>query len=282
MSGIAARFAALKREGRAGLVTYIMAGDPDAATTSAILDGLPGAGADVIELGMPFSDPMADGPAIQAAGLRALAGGMTLAGTLALVRGFRARHAETPIVLMGYFNVLFSYGVERFMRDARAAGVDGLIIVDLPPEEADEAAPHARANGLDLIRLATPTSDDARLPRVLEGASGFLYYVSVLGVTGTRSVDTRAVDAAVARLRKHTRLPIAVGFGIKTPEAAAAIARSADAVVVGSAFVQTIADSLTATGKAGSDTVARVLQLVGALAAGVRSAAPADAKAAAR
>jgi len=282
VSRIAARFAALKREGRTGLVTYVMAGDPDASTSAAILDGLPAAGADVIELGMPFSDPMADGPAIQAAGLRALAGGMTLVGTLALVRGFRVRHAETPVVLMGYFNVVFSYGVDRFMRDARDAGVDGVIIVDLPPEEANEAAPQARANGIDLIRLATPTSDDARLPRVLEGASGFLYYVSVLGVTGTRSVDDRAVSKAVARLRRHTKLPIAVGFGIKTPEAAAAVARSADAVVVGSAFVQAIAESLTASGKPGPDTVGRIHQLVRALSNGVRSAAGAGAEAVSR
>ena len=282
MSRIAARFAALKREGRAGLVTYVMAGDPDPGTTAAILEGLPGAGADVIELGMPFSDPMADGPAIQAAGLRALAGGMTLKATLALVRGFRTGDDTTPVVLMGYFNVVFNYGVDAFMRDAKTAGVDGVIIVDLPPEEANEAAPQARANGLDLIRLATPTSDDARLPRVLEGASGFLYYVSILGITGTRSVDDRAVSHAVALLRRHTQLPIAVGFGIKTPEAAAAIARSADGVVVGTAIVQAIAGSLTASGKAGPDTVARVLQLVGALSEGVRGAAASGAKAAAR
>jgi len=221
VSRLAPRFAALKQEGRAGLVTYVMAGDPDAATTAKILAGLPVAGADVIELGMPFSDPMADGPAIQAAGLRALAGGMTLKGTLDLVRGFRAKDSATPIVLMGYFNVLFAYGVDRFMRDASTAGADGVIIVDLPPEESAEAAPQAAANGLDLIRLATPTSDDKRLPRILEGASGFLYYVSILGITGTRSVDDRAVKEAVKRLRRHTQLPIAVGFGIKTPEAAA-------------------------------------------------------------
>ncbi|MBL8700258.1 MAG: tryptophan synthase subunit alpha [Alphaproteobacteria bacterium] len=281
MSRLAGRFAALAREGRAGLVTYVMAGDPDAATTAKILEGLPAAGADVIELGMPFSDPMADGPAIQAAGLRALAAGMTLKGTLALVRGFRAKDDATPIVLMGYFNVVFAYGVEAFMRDARDAGVDGLIIVDLPPEESAEAAPQARAQGLDLIRLATPTSDDKRLPKVLEGASGFLYYVSVLGVTGTRSIDERAAGDAVARLRKHTRLPIAVGFGIKTPEAAAAIARVADAAVVGTALVQAIAGSLTPEGKAGADTPARALDLVRALAAGVRGART-DAKATAR
>ncbi|MFM8991767.1 MAG: tryptophan synthase subunit alpha [Alphaproteobacteria bacterium] len=272
MSRIGPRFEKLRREGRAGLVTYVMAGDPDAATTARILAGLPAAGADVIELGMPFSDPMADGPAIQAAGLRALAGGMTLKGTLELVRGFRATDAETPVVLMGYFNVLFAYGVEAFMRDAREAGADGVIIVDLPPEESGEAAPQAAAHGLDFIRLATPTSDDRRLPRILEGASGFLYYVSILGITGTRSVDDKAVREAMARIRRHTRMPVAVGFGIKTPESAAAIARDADAAVVGSAIVQAVADTLDASGKATAATVDRVLGLVRDLAAGVRGA----------
>ncbi|MBM3477772.1 MAG: tryptophan synthase subunit alpha [Alphaproteobacteria bacterium] len=272
MSRISPRFEALRKEGRAGLVTYVMAGDPNAATTARILAGLPAAGADVIELGMPFSDPMADGPAIQAAGLRALAGGMTLKGTLELVRGFRETDAETPVVLMGYFNVLFAYGVEAFMRDARAAGADGVIIVDLPPEESGEAAPQAAAHGLDFIRLATPTSDDRRLPRILEGASGFLYYVSILGITGTRSVDDKAVREAMARLRRHTTMPVAVGFGIKTPEAAAAIARDADAAVVGSAIVQAVADTLDASGKATGATVDRVLGLVRDLAAGVRGA----------
>jgi len=272
VSRISPRFEALRKEGRAGLVTYVMAGDPNAATTARILAGLPAAGADVIELGMPFSDPMADGPAIQAAGLRALAGGMTLKGTLELVRGFRETDAETPVVLMGYFNVLFAYGVEAFMRDARAAGADGVIIVDLPPEESGEAAPQAAAHGLDFIRLATPTSDDRRLPRILEGASGFLYYVSILGITGTRSVDDKAVREAMARLRRHTTMPVAVGFGIKTPEAAAAIARDADAAVVGSAIVQAVADTLDASGKATGATVDRVLGLVRDLAAGVRGA----------
>ncbi len=272
MSRIAPRFEALRREGRAGLVTYVMAGDPDAATTARILAGLPAAGADVIELGMPFSDPMADGPAIQAAGLRALAGGMTLAGTLDLVRGFRAGDADTPLVLMGYFNVLFAYGVERFMRDARAAGADGVIVVDLPPEEAGEAAPQAASQGLDFIRLATPTSDDRRLPRILEGASGFLYYVSILGITGTRSVDADAVSEAVGRLRRHTAMPIAVGFGIKTPEAAAAIARHADAAVVGSAIVQAVAATLDPDGRATAATASNVLDLVRMLADGVRGA----------
>ena len=269
---MAARFAALKAENRAGLVTFTTAGDPDYETSLAILKGLPAAGADVIELGMPFSDPMADGPAIQAAGLRALAGGMTLKGTLELVRGFRATDAQTPVVLMGYFNVLFAYGVEAFMRDAREAGADGVIIVDLPPEESGEAAPQAAAHGLDFIRLATPTSDDRRLPRILEGASGFLYYVSILGITGTRSVDDKAVREAMARLRRHTTMPVAVGFGIKTPESAAAIARDADAAVVGSAIVQAVADTLDASGKATGATVDRVLGLVRDLAAGVRGA----------
>ncbi len=278
MSRLAPRFEALRKEGRAGLVTYVMAGDPDAATTARILEGLPAAGADVIELGMPFSDPMADGPAIQASGLRALAGGMTLKGTLDLVRGFRKTDMATPVVLMGYFNVLFNYGVEAFMRDAREAGADGVIIVDLPPEEAAEAAPQAAANGLDFIRLATPTSDDRRLPRILEGASGFLYYVSILGITGTRSVDARAVSDAVGRIRRHTALPIAVGFGIKTPEAAAAIARDAEGVVVGSALVSAVASSLDATGKATTATVPSVLDLVSALAAGVRSTVKAAAR----
>jgi tryptophan synthase alpha chain len=272
VSRIAPRFEALRREGRAGLVTYVMAGDPDAATTARILAGLPAAGADIIELGMPFSDPMADGPAIQASGLRALAAGMTMKSTLDLVRGFRAGDADTPVVLMGYFNVLFAYGVARFMRDAREAGADGVIVVDLPPEEAAEAAPQAAAEGLDFIRLATPTSDDKRLPQILAGASGFLYYVSILGITGTRSVDDAAVRAAIARLRRHTTMPVAVGFGIKTPGSAAAIARDADAAVVGSAIVQAVADSLDADGKATDATVGKVLDLVRALAAGVRGA----------
>jgi tryptophan synthase alpha chain len=272
VSRIAPRFDALRREGRAGLVTYVMAGDPDAATTARILAGLPAAGADIIELGMPFSDPMADGPAIQAAGLRALAAGMTMKSTLDLVRGFRTGDSQTPVVLMGYFNVLFAYGVGRFMRDAREAGADGVIVVDLPPEEAGEAAPQAAAEGLDFIRLATPTSDDKRLPPILAGASGFLYYVSILGITGTRSVDDAAVRAAVAHLRRHTTMPVAVGFGIKTPEAAAAIARDADAAVVGSAIVQAVADSLDADGRATDATVGKVLDLVRALAAGVRGA----------
>ena len=272
MSRIAPRFEALRREGRAGLVTYVMAGDPDAATTARILAGLPAAGADIIELGMPFSDPMADGPAIQAAGLRALAAGMTIKSTLDLVRGFRKGDTQTPVVLMGYFNVLFAYGVARFMRDAREAGADGVIVVDLPPEESAEAAPHAAAEGLDFIRLATPTSDDKRLPHILVGASGFLYYVSILGITGTRSVDDAAVREAIGRLRRHTTMPVAVGFGIKTPESAAAIARDADAVVVGSAIVQAVSDTLDADGKATDATVDKVLDLVRALAAGVRGA----------
>jgi tryptophan synthase alpha chain len=272
VSRISARFAALAHEGRAGLVTFIMGGDPDQATAAAILAGMPAAGADVIEIGMPFSDPMADGPAVQAAGLRALAAGASLRRVLDLVRGFRARDRDTPLVLMGYLNPIESYGAEAFARDAAAAGVDGLIVVDLPAEEADSLGPQAKANGLDLIRLATPTSDDARLPRVLEGASGFLYYVSVLGITGTRSADDRAIEAAVARLRRHTDLPIAVGFGIKTPEQAAAVARVADGAVVGTSIVQAIEKSLDPAAKATPGTVDATLDLVRRLAGAVRGA----------
>ena len=272
MSRIAARFAALRAEGRAGLVTFIMGGDPDASSCAAMLGGLPGAGADVIEIGMPFSDPMADGPAIQAAGLRALAAGMTLRRTLDLVRGFRTRDRDTPIVLMGYLNPIESYGADAFARDAAAAGVDGLIVVDLPSEEAEALVPQAQAAGIDVIRLATPTSDDARLPRVLEGASGFLYYVSVLGITGTRGADDRAIEQAVTRLRRHTALPIAVGFGIKTPEAAAAVARVADGAVVGTSIVQAIASSLDPAAKATPRTVEAALGLVRRLADAVRGA----------
>ncbi|HLZ68078.1 MAG TPA: tryptophan synthase subunit alpha, partial [Aliidongia sp.] len=235
MSRIDRRFQALKAEKRAGLVTFITAGDPDLATSEALLARLPAAGADIIELGMPFSDPMADGPAIQAAGLRALQAGTKLAAILAAVARFRQSDADTPIVLMGYYNPLFRYGVDRFVTDAAAAGVDGLIIVDLPPEESDELTPQARAAGLDFIRLTAPTTDDARLPRVLASASGFVYHVAIAGITGTRSADPADVGQAVARLRRHTDLPVAVGFGIKTPEQAAAIARIADAAVVCSA-----------------------------------------------
>ncbi|HEY0526616.1 MAG TPA: tryptophan synthase subunit alpha [Stellaceae bacterium] len=271
---LARRFAALRAQGRAGLVTYFTAGDPDAETFARLLAGLPAAGADVIEIGMPFSDPMADGPAIQAAGLRAIEAGMTLRGTLALVRAFRERSGdvETPIVLMGYYNPIYRYGVPAFVADARAAGVDGLIVVDLPPEEDEELCIPAQAAGLDFVRLATPTTIGARLPVVLRRAGGFVYYVSIAGITGTRSPSTEAVAEAVARLRAATDLPIAVGFGIRTPEQAAAIARVADAAVVGSALVQRLADNLDADGRARPGLVDAVLADVRALAAGVRGA----------
>lgn len=268
---IARRFAALKKEGRAGLVSFVTAGDPDSATSAAILAGLPGAGADLIELGMPFSDPMADGPAIQASSQRALAHGANMHKTLDLVRGFRAKDDETPIVLMGYFNPIYIYGTEKFVSDAAAAGVDGLIVVDLPPEEDELRAP-AAAGGIDFIYLATPTSDAKRLPRIVERASGFLYYVSVTGITGTRSADAGDVANAVARLRDVTKLPIAVGFGIKTADQAALVAASADAVVVGSAIVDKIRETLDAEGRAAEGCVDTVLALVRDLAGGVRAA----------
>jgi len=265
---IARRFAALAAEGRAGLVTYIVAGDPDAAASLALLRGLPRAGADLIELGMPFSDPMADGPAIQAAGLRALKAGMTLRKTLDLVRRFRAEDDATPIVLMGYYNPTYRYGVDHFLADATSSGVDGLIVVDLPPEEDAELCHPALASGIDFIRLTAPTTDEARLPVVLARASGFVYYVSITGITGTKSANAADVDAAVARLRRHTALPVAVGFGIKTPDQAAAVARFADAAVVGTALVQRIAANLGDR----SRLVDAVLADVAALAAGVRGA----------
>jgi len=269
---IGRRFAALAGEKRAGLVAFVTAGDPDLATSRAILEALPEAGADLIELGMPFSDPMADGPAIQASSLRALKSGTTLAKVLELVASFRRRDADTPIVLMGYYNPIYSYGVERFLADAKAVGVDGLIIVDLPPEEDEELCIPARRAGIDFIRLATPTTDAARLPKVLTHASGFLYYVSITGITGTRSASTEAVEAAVRRLKASTRLPIAVGFGIRAPEQAAAIARFADAAVVGSALVDRIAQKLDSHGKPAPDTASHVLELVRALSASIRTA----------
>jgi tryptophan synthase alpha chain len=269
---MAARFAALKAENRAGLVTFTTAGDPDYETSLAILKGLPAAGADVIELGMPFTDPMADGPAIQAAGLRALKGGARMTRTLEMVREFRKTDAATPIVLMGYYNPVYIYGVDQFIADALAAGVDGMIVVDLPPEEDDEFCIPALAAGLHFIRLATPTTDEKRLPAVLEHTSGFIYYVSIAGITGAASADNTAVASAVARLRAKTTLPVAVGFGIKTPAMAADIARIADAAVVGSALVQVIADSLDGDGRPAKDTSAKALAFVGQLAEGVRSA----------
>jgi tryptophan synthase alpha chain len=239
---IARRFATLREEGRAGLVTFLCAGDPDLETSARLLEGLPAAGVDVIEIGMPFSDPMADGPSIQAGSLRALAAGMTLGRTLDLVAGFRRQDDSTPVVLMGYYNPIYTMGPAQFLERAQAAGVDGLIIVDLPPEEDEELCLPARAAGLDFIRLATPTTDDRRLPVVLGNSSGFLYYVSVAGITGQKRPAVELVAEAVSRLKRHTALPIAVGFGIREPELAAAIARHADAVVVGSALVDLVAD----------------------------------------
>jgi len=271
-SRIAARFDALRRERRAGLVTFVMAGDPDRDTAAAILRALPAAGADLIEVGMPFTDPMADGPAIQAAGVRALKAGQDMAATLDLVRAFRGGDTATPVVLMGYYNPIYIYGVARFLSDARAAGVDGLIVVDLPPEEDSELCLPALAAGLNFIRLATPTTDDRRLPAVLANTSGFVYYVSITGITGAAAPDPGAVTAAVARIRRHTSLPVAVGFGVRDAVSAAAIARSAEAVVVGSALVERVRTSLDAAGKATQATVAAVTGLVAELAAGVRGA----------
>lgn len=245
---IAKRFAALKMAGRGGFVTFLTAGDPNRETFEKILLGLPAAGADLIELGMPFSDPMADGPAIQASSLRALKAGADMERTLALVERFRAQDDETPIVLMGYYNPIFIYGVDRFLADARSVGVDGLIVVDLPPEEDEELCVPALKAGLNFIRLATPTTDDERLPTVLCNTSGFVYYVSVLGITGTKSAAETEIRNAVERLRRHTDLPIAVGFGIKTPEAVSDVASTADAAVVGSAIVSCIADDLDENG----------------------------------
>jgi tryptophan synthase alpha chain len=266
------RFAALKAEGRAALVTFTMAGDPDYATSLAIAKALPKAGADVIELGMPFTDPMADGPAIQAAGLRALAAGQTMIKTLALAREFRVTDDSTPIVLMGYYNPIYIYGVDRFLVDAKAAGIDGLIVVDLPPEEDDELCLPALKSGLNFIRLATPTTDDKRLPAVLNNTSGFVYYVSITGITGAAAPDAGKVSAAVTRIKRHTKLPVAVGFGVRTAEQARAIAENADGVVVGSALVDALHASLDKSAKAGSGSVKAVTDLVGQLAEGVRSA----------
>src|ERR1700758_2517299 len=266
------RFAALKDEGRAALVTFTMAGDPDYATSLAILKALPKAGADVIELGMPFTDPMADGPAVQAAGLRALHAGQTLKKTLAAVRDVRAGDDATPIVLMGYYNPIYIYGVDRFLADAKAAGVDGLIVVDLPPEEDSELCLPAMKAGLNFIRLATPTTDDKRLPAVLANTSGFVYYVSITGITGAAAPDTGKVAAAVARIKRHTRLPVCVGFGVRTAEQARAMAEGADGVVVGSALVDAVRGNLGADGRASPATVTAVADLVRTLAKGVRGA----------
>lgn len=262
------RFAALKAENRAGFVSYVMAGDPDAATALAILEGLPAAGADIIELGFPFSDPMAEGPTIQRASQRALAQKMTLNGTLDLVRAFRQGDDDTPLILMGYLNPLVNKGFETFAREAAQAGVDGLIVVDCPPEEADPLADALEAHGVSLIRLAAPTTDDARLPAVVRRTSGFLYYVSVAGVTGVKSADAGDVAPAVARLRKASGLPVAVGFGIRTAEQAAAVARIADAAVVGSALV----DEIESAAKVNENVTEKVLLKASELAKAVRSA----------
>src|SRR3984957_5243642 len=264
------RFAALRQEGRAALVTFVTAGDPDLATSLAIVRALPAAGADVIEIGMPFTDPMADGPAIQAAGLRALRSGQTLRKTLALVTGFRDADAEPPIVLMGYYNPIYVYGVERFLVDAKAAGIDGLIVVDLPPEEDEELCVPTLRAGLNFVRLATPTTDDNRLPAVLANTSGFVYYVSITGVTGAAAPEAAGVGAAVARIKRHTHLPVAVGFGVRDAASAAGIAAHADGVVVGTVLVETIRGSLV-EGRAGPDTVRAVAEAVERVAAGVRS-----------
>jgi tryptophan synthase alpha chain len=266
------RFAALKEEGRAALVTFVTAGDPDLDTSLALLKKLPAAGADVIELGMPFSDPMSDGPAIQASSQRALKAGTTLKKTLEMVRSFRKGDNETPIVLMGYYNPVYIYGVDRFLADAKAAGVDGLIVVDLPPEEDEELCLPALRAGVNFIRLATPTTDDKRLPTVLKNTSGFVYYVSITGITGMAAPNVVRVSDAVSRIKRHTQLPVAVGFGVRDAERARAIAQGADGVVVGSALIDALKGSLDKDGRATTKTVSAVTDLVSSLAAGVRSA----------
>jgi tryptophan synthase alpha chain len=266
------RFAELKKQGRSAFVTFLMAGDPDPATSLAIIKTLPEAGADIIEIGMPFTDPMADGPAVQAAGRRALNAGMTVAKTLQMIRDFRKDEGSTPVVLMGYYNPIYIYGVEKFLTDAKAAGIDGLIVVDLPPEEDSELCVPAMKAGRNFIRLATPTTDDKRLPAVLANTSGFVYYVSITGITGSAAADSTAVGAAVARIKRHTALPVCVGFGIRNPDAARGIAEVADGAVVGSALVDVLSGSLDAGGKATARTVNAVAELAAALAAGVRSA----------
>jgi tryptophan synthase alpha chain len=269
---IDARFAELKREGRSAFITFLMAGDPDPATSLEIIKALPKAGSDIVEIGMPFTDPMADGPAIQASGLRALKAGMTLRKTLDMVRAFRKGDDGTPLVLMGYYNPIYIYGVDQFLADAKSAGVDGLIIVDLPPEEDTELCLPAMKAGLNFIRLATPTTDDKRLPAVLANTSGFVYYVSITGITGSASADTAAVGEAVGRIKRHTRLPVCVGFGIRTPEAARGIAQNADGAVVGTALVEALRASLDAEGHATAKTVTAVADLAASLAQGVRGA----------
>ncbi|MFM8607606.1 MAG: tryptophan synthase subunit alpha [Hyphomicrobiales bacterium] len=265
------RFAALKKEGRAALVTFYMGGDPDPETSLKVIKALPKAGADLIEIGMAFTDPMADGPTIQAAGLRALSKGITLEKTLHLVREFRKDDDETPIILMGYFNPIFIYGVEKFLIDAKSSGVDGLIVVDCPPEEDDELCKPALKAGLNFIRLATPTTDEKRLPKVLQNTSGFVYYVSIAGITGAARPDPQKVAASVARIKSHTSLPVAVGFGVRTAADAAEIAKTADGVVVGSALVEAVRQSLHADGRPTELTVGAVTSIVEDIAKGVRS-----------
>jgi tryptophan synthase alpha chain len=269
---IDSRFAELKKEGRSAFVTFVMAGDPDPATSLEIVKALPKAGSDIIEIGMPFTDPMADGPAIQAAGLRALKAGMTLKKTLAIVRAFRQDDISTPLVLMGYYNPIYVYGVDKFLADAKSAGVDGLIVVDLPPEEDAELCVPTMKAGLNFIRLATPTTDDRRLPAVLANTSGFVYYVSIAGITGAAAADASAAGEAVARIKRHTKLPVCVGFGIRTAETARAIAASADGAVVGTALVDALRMSLDADGRATARTVDAVSRLAASLAQGVRKA----------
>jgi tryptophan synthase alpha chain len=270
MSRIAARFAEVKRAGRGALIPFLEAWDPDQATSQAILHGMPEAGADLIEIGMPFTDPMADGPIVQAAGKRGLLAGVKVRDVLGMVRTFRAVENATPVILMGYLNPILSYGPEKFCRDAAASGVDGLIVVDLPPEESDMLLPFARANGLDLIRLVAPTTDDARLPLVMQGSSGFVYYVAITGITGTRSATSEHLAQAIPRVRKATDLPIAIGFGVRTPTQAAEASRIADAAVVASALIDTLSHHLDADGHAKPDAVTAVLNQVRDLAAAVR------------
>jgi tryptophan synthase alpha chain len=270
MSRIATRFAKLAAEGRGALIPYLQAYDPDGATSLALLRGMPGAGADLVEIGVPFTDPMADGPSIQAAALRGLAAGSTVVRVLAMVTEFRKDDAETPVILMGYLNPVLAYGPDRFCADAAKAGVDGLIVVDLPSEESDWLAAPAAANGLDVIRLVAPTTDDQRLPVVLAGSSGFVYYVSIAGITGTKSASAEQLALAIPRIRAVTDLPIAIGFGVRSPAQAAGAVSVADAAVVGTALVDTLAASLDSDGRAGPDTVQRVLDQVRALAEGVR------------
>lgn len=269
---IAARFARLKAEGRGGLIPFLEAYDPDAATSMEILRGMPAAGADLIEIGVPFTDPAADGPTIQRAGQRALKAGGTLPGTLDMVKQFRREDTETPVVLMGYLNPILAYGPERFCRDAEASGVDGLIVVDMPAEEADELMSHIDAAGLDLIRLVAPTTDDARLPLVLNGAGGFVYHVAIAGITGTRSAAAEDLALAIPRVRAHTNLPVAIGFGVRTPAQAAQAVRVADAAVVASVLIETLAASLDEHGKAQPDTARLVLDQVRSLAEAIREA----------